>query len=360
SQMKPTTSSSFPDSASGISMRCASTPLSDNAVRICSAVVAITGWCRMATLWVPSSRRVNSPSSPEPMITGYGGSTRTSTVTGSVTLRALRTACGECRGARWRLSGFTRRQRDRRSPPRRAVPASRPWMRVFQPRTDVTYNGTGIATVRVDAKRGRTAVERNPIGHQRTILRGRIGTRQQRAHRGATGAAHPFGRVDFQVDHGVSGQGVAYARAGDRAPSEREHPGVLGERRPNHLFLDSPEFLLAVGREQVGDGSTRLRLDRGVSVHECHAQRPGQPPSDSGLARAGQPDQYSLGCHRGYPDARASCSRVAMASRYDAMLFLVSAIESPPNFSSTARASTNATIDSATTPAAGTAQTSER
>ncbi len=42
------------------------------------------------------------------------------------------------------------------------------------------------------------------------------------------------------------------------------------------------------------------------------------------------------------------------------MLRRVSASESPPNFSSAARASTSATIASTTTPAAGTAHTSER
>src|SRR6478672_8355280 len=48
------------------------------------------------------------------------------------------------------------------------------------------------------------------------------------------------------------------------------------------------------------------------------------------------------------------------ASRYPWALRRVSATESPPNFSSTASASTSATIASATIPAAGTAQTSER
>ena len=42
------------------------------------------------------------------------------------------------------------------------------------------------------------------------------------------------------------------------------------------------------------------------------------------------------------------------------MLARVSVSESPPNFSSAARATTRATIVSTTTPAAGTAHTSER
>ena len=48
------------------------------------------------------------------------------------------------------------------------------------------------------------------------------------------------------------------------------------------------------------------------------------------------------------------------AARYAATLRAVSVTESPPNFSRTASASTSATMASATTPAAGTAHTSER
>ena len=47
-------------------------------------------------------------------------------------------------------------------------------------------------------------------------------------------------------------------------------------------------------------------------------------------------------------------------ARYDLWLREVSATESPPNFSSDTSARTSATIASATMPAAGTAQTSER
>ena len=43
SQMKPTTGSSLPASASGISIRCASIPLSAKALRIDSAVAARAG-----------------------------------------------------------------------------------------------------------------------------------------------------------------------------------------------------------------------------------------------------------------------------------------------------------------------------
>ena len=63
SQMKPTTGRSLPASASGISMRWASTPLSAKWFRIASAVCASTGWCRMATLCLPPSSSPSSPSS---------------------------------------------------------------------------------------------------------------------------------------------------------------------------------------------------------------------------------------------------------------------------------------------------------
>src|SRR6202000_2209667 len=84
-------------------------------------------------------------------------------------------------------------------------------------------------------------------------------------------------------------------------------------------------------------------------------------PPDGGLAGARQSDEYRLGCHHADPDARAAgASRSATARWYASMLRRVSVSESPPNFCSTARASTNATMVSTTTPAAGTAHTSER
>ena len=86
SQMNPTTGRSLPASASGISMRCASMPLSDRWLRIASAVCASTGWCRIATLCLPSRKPPSSPISPVPMTTGYGGSVFTSTVTGGVSV----------------------------------------------------------------------------------------------------------------------------------------------------------------------------------------------------------------------------------------------------------------------------------
>ena len=45
-------------------------PCRTNDFRIASAVWVSTGWCRMATLWRPSSVRASSFRSPVPMITG--------------------------------------------------------------------------------------------------------------------------------------------------------------------------------------------------------------------------------------------------------------------------------------------------
>ena len=70
SQMNPTTGSSLPASASGISMRWASISLLERWLRIASAVCASAGWCRIATLCRPSSALPNSPIRPVPMITG--------------------------------------------------------------------------------------------------------------------------------------------------------------------------------------------------------------------------------------------------------------------------------------------------
>ncbi|SKU03972.1 Uncharacterised protein [Mycobacteroides abscessus subsp. abscessus] len=73
SQMKPRTAKSLPASASGISTRCASMPLSARVLRISSAVSARVGWCRIATLASPCEPfrlSTNSPSRPVPTMTG--------------------------------------------------------------------------------------------------------------------------------------------------------------------------------------------------------------------------------------------------------------------------------------------------
>ena len=91
-------------------------------------------------------------------------------------------------------------------------------------------------------------------------------------------------------------------------------------------------------------------LDVLVGVPDRHAEPRREPPADRRLARA-------RAARRAPRRARITVTRqVARGSA--AALRAVSSTESPPNFSSTASASTSATIASATTPAAGTAQTS--
>src|ERR1700754_4938070 len=141
---------------------------------------------------------------------------------------------------------------------------------------------------------------------------------------------------------------------------------MFGKCRAHHLFLDSAELLLAVIAEDVGDGAASRLDDLGVVIEQRHSHRLGEPTPNGGLTGSRHAHQYGPGSHQ--PDAcagsrSASCGcapRVRTERRYVSMLARVSASESPPNFSSVARASTSATMVSTTTPAAGTAHTSER
>ena len=73
--MKPTTGRSLPASASGISTRWASIPLSDRRFRIASAVCGQRRLVKDRDLVRAVEHAPSSPSRPVPMITGYGGST---------------------------------------------------------------------------------------------------------------------------------------------------------------------------------------------------------------------------------------------------------------------------------------------
>src|SRR6201995_1025276 len=142
----------------------------------------------------------------------------------------------------------------------------------------------------------------------------------------------------------------------------RHAPRGGSRRRPDHVFFDTAELLFAVGGEDIGDTASGPLLDRRVGVENAAVESLGQPSPNGGLTGSRQSHQHCFRRHRDYPDARTSLagSRSAPDRRYDSMLRRVSVSESPPNFSSAARASTSATIVSTTTPAAGTAQTSER
>src|SRR5699024_1497959 len=117
---------------------------------------------------------------------------------------------------------------------------------------------------------------------------------------------------------------------------------------------------------------TVLFDDGGIGVDQRHPEAVGQQPPDRGLpgrGRAGEHDARERGGDRFQrrnrfrdrglvhgPMRRFSGPAATYASRFR----FVSATESPPNFSTTASARTRETIASATTPAAGTAHTSER
>src|SRR5699024_5724152 len=118
------------------------------------------------------------------------------------------------------------------------------------------------------------------------------------------------------------------------------------------LLLEFPERLLAVDREQFGDRLSRPLFHGRVTVHERHAEPLGQQFSDRALTRTGRADNHCPWCHDDHRSRRVC--------RYDSTLRPLSVNESPPNFSVAASASTSASTDSSTTPARGTAQTSER
>ena len=166
SQMNPTTGRSLPASASGISMRWASIPLSDRWFRIASAVCASAGWCRIATLCVPSSVPPSSPSRPVPMITGYGRVDRDLDGHGfshRACLGARANAAGCRRGG---LGGRCRRRLASRwaAPPRRPATASRCGRPGFSSCVhDVAHHRAGIAPVGVDPDRGDLAGTAAPV-----------------------------------------------------------------------------------------------------------------------------------------------------------------------------------------------------
>src|SRR5437764_3438460 len=122
------------------------------------------------------------------MMTGYGGSTSTSTVTGSVTV-AFRVSGGDRRGCRWGFGARLRRQGRRTAAPRRAAPPPPGRLRILQTVGDVAYHRAGVSAVGVDAHRRDPPVQRNPFGHQGFELLVAIAARAQRPHGAAAGAA---------------------------------------------------------------------------------------------------------------------------------------------------------------------------
>src|SRR5690606_19205703 len=95
-----------------------------------------------------------------------------------------------------------------------------------------------------------------------------------------------------------------------------------------------------------------------VSVDEGHPERFSDALAHLRLAGTHGADQDGEGPR--HAEVMSVRSASGIAARYASRLRFVSPTESPPNFSSTELASTRATIASATTPAAGTAHTSDR
>ena len=254
------------------------------------------------------------------MITGYGGSTATSTVTGvGATVQSftgLVATGGQCRGCcwcrrggglgwrlPWRVGAFSdggaRRHGGR-------CAGARTWpRRVFQSGHEVAHHRAGIAPIGVDPHRRHLAVQRDPFGHQRcgTSRPGR--RRPAAAARSSAGAPNPFCRTDFQVDHGVSGQRLAHAGAGHRAAAEGQHAVVA---RPARRGRPPPRSAGTPARRRwrrcrrwCGRWSS---IDRRVGVQQRQIHRLGQPPADRRLARSRHADQHRFGRHQ--PDARTA------------------------------------------------------
>src|SRR4051794_1565569 len=180
-------------------------------------------------------------------------------------------------------------------------------------------------------------------------------------HEGSPHAqAHPTHRVaepDGQEDHPVPAQRGPGPGMQDGTAAERQDPPVRVEGVEDGCGLELPEVLLAVVDEDLGDLLAGRRLHVAVGVAQVLGPAGGQQLTDGGL-----PGTH--GTHQDHPGAgpvRASSAHPNLsAARYPSTLRRVSPTESPPNFSSTTSARTRETIASATIPAAGTAQTSER
>src|SRR6202034_3300501 len=151
------------------------------------------------------------------------------------------------------------------------------------------------------------------------------------------------------------------ARIKDSAAADSDDPRVLADRRRHRRAFQRTEHGLAILDEDVTDRLARGRLDRGIGVQEADAEPRGQLGADGRLARPRRADQdRERGILALASLTFAACQRITSAFRYASALRAVSAMLSPPNFSSTASARTRAAMASATTPAAGTAVTSLR
>src|SRR5947207_837371 len=126
---------------------------------------------------------------------------------------------------------------------------------------------------------------------------------------------------------------------------------------PSGTRLRKPDDLVHhLLRQDQRDRPSLTPLDDRVDVHESGAQLLRHEPAHGALARPRQPDQHDVPFHEAAPFG----VRARTCARYPAKFRLVSLSASPPNFASSACASTSAIIASAMTPMAGTAVTSDR
>src|SRR4051812_13335597 len=203
--------------------------------------------------------------------------------------------------------------------------------------------------VRRDLDAGDLAVERKPLRQE--LLQ--LGPRVEREHR--PGRRHPdalrgIRESDGQERDVVRSKSSARLLVQHSTASEAQDAAVLVERTVDGLRLERAEGFLTIVEEDVSHGLAGLGLDVGVCVAEADAEALGDQLPDRRLACTWWSDQDDDRC----------CQRITRLLRYASWLRRVSSRESPPNFSRDRSARTRATIASATTPAAGTAQTSLR
>ena len=142
---------------------------------------------------------------------------------------------------------------------------------------------------------------------------------------------------------------------GSAAAGGNDHAGGAGgASKGSTLELAKLGFTLLA--EDGGNRTASPFLDEGVGIDEGPAEAVGEEASNAGLAAPGEADEEDVVRHGVQPE----WARGPSVRRWCSTLARISARLSPPNFSSQASARTIATIASATTPAAGTTQTSLR
>src|SRR5699024_10610777 len=175
--------------------------------------------------------------------------------------------------------------------------------------------------------------------------------------------------LDRRVLELGSGAGIE-----DRSPAQGHDPRPV-EQAPQRLAhdfaFDAPAMVLTAFDEDLRDHSV-LFDDIGIGVDQRQPEAVGEQPPDRrlpGRGRAAEHDARERGGDRFqrwsrfrdrglvHGPVRRSCG---MAETWPARFRVVSVTESPPNYSTGASARPRATIAAATTPAAGTAHTSER